>query len=84
MAEFNVGYNGSENFASDLRFSYFPAGSIGWVRSEEKFFRPLKSVVSFLKLRASVGLVGNDNIGGSRFMYMADPYNVGLGDLRIV
>ncbi len=81
MAEFNVGYNGSENFASDLRFSYFPAGSIGWVMSEEKFFRPLKSVVSFLKLRASVGLVGNDNIGGSRFMYMADPYNVGLGDL---
>lgn len=44
MAEFNVGYNGSENFASDLRFSYFPAGSIGWVMSEEKFFRPLKSV----------------------------------------
>lgn len=37
MAEFNVGYNGSENFASDLRFSYFPAGSIGWVMSEEKF-----------------------------------------------
>ena len=35
MAEFNVGYNGSENFASDLRFSYFPAGSIGWVMSEE-------------------------------------------------
>ncbi|MDE6162651.1 MAG: SusC/RagA family TonB-linked outer membrane protein, partial [Bacteroides sp.] len=81
MAEFNVGYNGSENFAPDLRFSYFPAGSIGWVMSEENFFRPLKSVVSFLKLRASIGLVGNDKIGGSRFMYIPDPYSVGLGDL---
>ena len=61
MAEFNIGYNGSENFAPGKRFSPFPAGSVGWIMSEEKFFQPLKSTISFLKLRASFGLVGNDS-----------------------
>ncbi len=74
MAEFNVGYNGSENFHPDHRFGTFPAGSIGWIASEEPFFKPLKKVVTFMKLRASWGLVGNDKIGGSRFMYLSDPY----------
>ena len=76
MAEFNFGYNGSENFAPGKRFGSFPAGSIGWVASDEPFFKPLKKVISFLKLRASWGLVGNDKIGGKRFMFMSDPYNV--------
>lgn len=79
MAEFNIGYNGSENFHPDRRFSAFPAGSIGWIVSEEKFFKPLKKVVSYMKLRASWGLVGNDKIGGSRFMYTSDPYIVDNG-----
>lgn len=81
MAEFNIGYNGSENFAPEKRFAPFPAGSIGWIMSEEKWFKPLKPYVSFLKLRASLGLVGNDKIGGERFMYTADPYNVNLNSL---
>ena len=76
MAEVNFGYNGSENFAPGKRFGSFPAGSVGWVVSDEPFFKSLKKVVSFLKLRASWGLVGNDKIGGNRFMYMADPYIV--------
>ena len=76
LAEFNVGYNGSENFHPDRRFGLFPAGSVGWVVSDEPFFRPLKGVIDFFKLRASWGLVGNDKIGGSRFMYLADPYSV--------
>ena len=76
MAEFNIGYNGSENFHPDRLFGVFPAGSIGWIASEERFFEPIKNVVSFLKLRASWGLVGNDRIGGNRFMYTADPYVV--------
>ena len=80
LAEFNVGYNGSENFHPDRRYGFFPAGSVGWVISDEPFFKPLKSVVSFLKFRASLGLVGNDRIGGGRFMYLADPYSVnGVG-----
>ena len=76
IAEFNIGYNGSENFAPGKRFGTFPAGSVGWVISDESFFKPLKSVFSFMKLRASWGLVGNDKIGGSRFMYVPDPYYV--------
>ena len=78
MAEFNFGYNGSENFAPGKRFGSFPAGSLGWVLSDEPFFKPLKKVVSFVKLRASWGLVGNDKVrsGLSRFMYMSDPYIV--------
>lgn len=79
LAEFNIGYNGSENFAPDKRFGIFPAGSFGWVASEEKFFTPLKPVVSFLKFRYTIGLVGNDKIGGTRFMYMPDPYTVNDG-----
>ena len=76
LAEFNVGYNGSENFHPDRRYGFFPAGSVGWVLSDEPFFKPVKNVISFLKFRGSWGLVGNDQIGGSRFMYLADPYSV--------
>lgn len=74
MAEFNIGYNGSENFHPDRRFGTFPAGSIGWVVSNEKFWEPLNNVIDFFKLRASAGLVGNDKVGGSRFMYTSDPF----------
>ncbi len=83
LAEFNIGYNGSENFAPGRRFGTFPAGSIGWVMSEEKWFAPLKPWVSFLKIRASLGLVGNDKTSDSdlRFLYLADPYNVNQSNL---
>ena len=83
MAEFNIGYNGSENFAPEKRFGTFPAGSIGWVMSDESFFKPLKKVVSFLKLRASWGLVGNDKFAGNgyRFLYTPDPYSVNQNSL---
>ncbi|MCK9509078.1 MAG: TonB-dependent receptor [Pigmentiphaga sp.] len=75
MAEFNAGYNGSENFAPGLRYGFFPAGSLGWVVSEENFMKSQK-LVNYLKLRASIGLVGNDQIGGKRYMYLPDSYNV--------
>lgn len=78
MAEFNFGYNGSENFAPDKRFGTFPAGSVGYILSEEAFMKKQK-VVNYLKLRASVGLVGNDNISGNRFLYLADSYMVDQG-----
>lgn len=78
LAEFNVGYNGSENFAPGRRFGTFPAGSIGWIASEEKFWKPVSKVISFFKLRASWGLVGNDKTTEMiRFMYLADPYVTG-------
>ena len=78
MAEFNIGYNGSENFAPGRRFGTFPAGSIGWIISEEKFWKPISKIASFFKLRASWGLVGNDKTAEKiRFMYLADPYITG-------
>lgn len=75
MAEFNVGYNGSENFVPDKRFGTFPALSLGYILSEEDFMKNQK-VFSFLKFRASVGLVGNDNMNSNRFLYLPDSYNV--------
>ncbi|GHV57653.1 SusC/RagA family TonB-linked outer membrane protein [Bacteroidia bacterium] len=68
LAEFNVGYNGSENFAPKHQFGVFPAFSLGYNISEEDFF-PKDGWVSFLKLRGSVGLVGNDKIQGVRFLF---------------
>jgi TonB-linked SusC/RagA family outer membrane protein len=76
LAEFDLGYNGSENFAPAKRFGTFPAGSVGWIVSEERFWKPIKPIINYLKFRASMGLVGNDKVGGSRFMYTADPYQI--------
>lgn len=69
LAEFNMGYNGSENFPPGKRFGFFPAFSAGWVLSNEPYF-PQNNVVNWVKLRASYGIVGNDNLGGNRFMYL--------------
>ena len=69
LMEFNFGYNGSENFAPGKRYGFFPAGSIGWVVSEEGFMKKA-SWIDFLKVRASYGLVGSDNVS-SRFPYLA-------------
>ncbi len=72
MLELNMGYNGSENFASGHRFGFFPAVSGGWMISEEGFWKPLKNVFNSFKLKASYGLVGNDQIGADdRWLYLA-------------
>lgn len=73
LAEFNFGYNGTERLAKKDRFGFFPAGSIGWVISNEKFFEPVSPVISYLKVRGSYGLVGSDDLiqaGGSYFLYI--------------
>jgi TonB-linked SusC/RagA family outer membrane protein len=68
IAEFSFGYSGDDNFPRGKRFGFFPAGSIGWVVSNEGFLKK-NQTVNFLKLRASYGLTGNNRIGGSRYMY---------------
>ncbi len=73
LAEFNAGYNGTENFSPGRRFGFFPAYSLGWVTSSESFF-PRNSWVTFLKIRGSYGEVGNDKIGGERFLYRPTSY----------
>lgn len=77
MAEFNIGYNGSENFAPDQRYGTFPAASVGYIISEEPFMKRQKAI-SFLKLRASAGFVGNDNMNGARYLYQPSLYSVNL------
>ena len=72
LAEFNAGYNGSENFAAGHRWGFFPSVAVGYNISQEKFWKPLSDIISNLKLRGSYGLVGNDQIGGERFIYLAD------------
>jgi TonB-linked SusC/RagA family outer membrane protein len=71
--EFNFGYNGSERFAANHRWGFFPSAGAGWLISNEKFWEDLKPVVNNLKLRYSYGLVGNDRIGDNsdRFFYLS-------------
>ena len=71
FVEYNGAYNGSEQFSKDNRLAFFSSGAIGWMISEEPFMRHLreKHIVDMLKLRASYGEIGDDNIG-ARFLYM--------------
>ena len=88
LFEFNAGYNGSENFLKGNRFGFFPAFSIGWRLTQEKFMEKTKDWLNNLKIRASYGEVGNDiyNVNGveQRFLFeehwiSASNYNIGNG-----
>ncbi len=74
VAEFNFGYNGSENFAKGKRFGFFPSFAIGWLLSEEPFMESMKPIFHKIKFRASIGQAGDDNIGGRRFAYLGTLY----------
>lgn len=75
--EFDAGYNGSEQFRKGNRYGLFPAVSAGWVASNEDFLKGNKTI-SFLKIRGSYGIVGNDQLGDQRFLYL-DNITVGTG-----
>ena len=79
FAEFNFGYNGSERFYEKKRYGFFPSAGLAWSISNEKFFQPIKKVVSNLRLRTTYGLIGNDAIGSAsdRFFYLS---NVNMND----
>lgn len=86
MTEINAGYNGSENFAKGHRWGFFPSISLGWNVAEEPFWESLKNIVSRLKVRGSYGLVGNDQIGSDRYIYLeqvnlqgSSPFQTGYG-----
>ena len=88
LFEANFGYNGSENFAAGKRFGFFPSVAVGWVISNEPFWKGIKEQVNLFKLRASYGLVGNDMISkdyADRFPYlttgdMGQGYDVYIGN----
>ncbi len=69
LAEVNFGYNGSEQFAPGKKMGFFPSFSVGWVFSEEPWMK-YQDAITFGKIRASFGQVGNDNMNGSRFAFL--------------
>lgn len=75
FGEFNFGYNGSENFAPDKRYGFFPSFGLGWVISNESFYKPIEPYVQYFKLRGTWGRVGNSKIEGRRFAYLATVTN---------
>lgn len=79
FTEFNFGYNGSERFAEEHRFGFFPSVGFGWAISNEPFWEQFKSTVNMLKLKGTYGKVGNDAIASDndRFLYLS---NVNLND----
>lgn len=78
LLEFDMGYNGTENFAKGRRFGFFPAVSAGWIITEEPWL-PKNDILTYMKIRASYGEVGNDKIGGSRFLYLPSSYGEASG-----
>lgn len=80
--EGSFGYNGSERFAKNNRFGFFPSVGLSYVISKEPFMVGTSHWLSFLKLRASYGKVGNDGIGtgsgigeNGRYVYLP---NIGV------
>ncbi|MFT4534624.1 MAG: TonB-linked SusC/RagA family outer membrane protein [Saprospiraceae bacterium] len=73
FAELNFGYNGSERFAKNERWGFFPSAALGWLVTDEPFMSSTKDIITKLKLKASYGLVGNDNLGNDidRFFYLS-------------
>lgn len=73
FAEFDFGYNGSERFAKNNRWGFFPSVAVGWMLSNEKFFALAKDIFSQFKLKATYGMSGNDAIGDNkdRFYYLS-------------
>lgn len=69
LIDFNAAYNGSDRFAADHRYGFFPAIGAGWVISEESWFKEKVPAFDLLKIRASYGLVGSDVAMGNRYLY---------------
>ncbi len=71
--EANFGYNGSERFAKSERWGFFPSAGLGWIVSNEPFWADYEQTITKFKLKATYGLVGNDEIGDSedRFYYLS-------------
>jgi len=83
LLDFNIGYNGSENFAPGKRYGIFPSVSVGWIPSSEKWWEPLKNVIGYLKIRGSYGVVGNDYTNGARFLYLPGTWQFYTGQMTV-
>ena len=83
LLDFNIGYNGSENFAPGKRYGTFPSVSLGWIPSQESWWEPIRNFMGYLKLRGSWGLVGNDNTNGARFLSLPGAWQFYQGSTTV-
>lgn len=83
LLDFNIGYNGSENFAPGKRYGLFPSVSVGWIPSNEPWWEPVKNAIGYLKIRGSYGIVGNDNTNGARFLYLPGAWQFYQGSMTV-
>ncbi|MCQ2176050.1 MAG: TonB-dependent receptor [Bacteroidales bacterium] len=83
LLDFNIGYNGSENFAPGKRYGLFPSVSVGWIPSNEPWWEPVKDAIGYLKIRGSYGIVGNDNTNGARFLYLPGAWQFYQGSMTV-
>ena len=67
LFEANGAYNGSEQFGPGYRFDFFPSVAVGWVISNENFFKV--NAINKLKIRYSRGKIGDDKVSGTRWLY---------------
>jgi len=75
LAEVNLGYNGSEQFAPKNRYGFFPSYAVGWNLHQEKFMERLQPWLNRAKIKYSYGEVGSDNAGGQRWLYTSSYAN---------
>lgn len=85
IIQLNGRYDATSKYPEDMRWKFFPSGSLAYIMSEENFFQGIKSVVSFLKFRASYGTLGNEAIGSSNYIatltkYTTDTVNAPWGN----
>lgn len=77
IVQLNGRYDATSKYPEDLRWKFFPSGSLAYIISEENFFQGIKDVVSFLKVRASYGTLGNEAIGSSNYISTLAKYTSG-------
>lgn len=85
IIQLNGRYDATSKYPEDMRWKFFPSGSLAYIMSEENFFQGIKSVVSFLKFRASYGTLGNEAIGAGNYIatltkYTTDTVNAPWGN----
>ncbi|MDR2472944.1 MAG: TonB-dependent receptor [Tannerella sp.] len=77
LMEVNMGYNGSEQFAPQHRYGFFPSYGIGWNLHNEKFFEIFKPFINRAKIKLTHGEVGSD-ASSSRWLYTSSYINGGI------
>lgn len=75
LLEINLGLNGSEQFAPQNRYGFFPSYALGWNLHQEKFMEKLQPWLNRMKIKYSYGEVGSDNAGGQRWLYTSSYEN---------